>query len=191
MANPMARSSNSRRMSVGSWLKALVAVAGTAAGVVFTMPGCSDHSAHCWGSNCGCWNNADCYQGCFASGCNLDCAQTAHSCDMACANFCTATCHDTNECTQTCDNNCSLDCHSTAACHASCGANCNYTCTDTTRCNVTAATGSVVTCDHVATCSIQCTGPCRVDYNSVDDCTVRCATGPVQTARGSGSILCN
>jgi len=162
------------------------------AGLLAAATGCgSSRSMYCLpGSNC-CANNADCYQSCLAAGCNLMCAQTAHSCNSACGNQCTSACHDTNDCSLSCANDCALDCYSTASCADDCGTNCNYTCTDTTRCDVRVGQDATVLCDQVATCRVQCTAACTVNFHGVDDCSVTCLTGAVQSGQGSGSITCS
>ena len=192
---PAVANSPRRFDPLGRWLKARLRAAALlvlpiCAGLATSN--CSSHSGpDCQsGQLCACGNGPECFLGCYADGCNLECGNTANSCGSVCGNQCAATCHDTNDCSSSCGDGCSLDCHNTASCGAQCGVNCAYACHDTTRCGVRVGPASTVSCDHVASCTVECAGACTVTCTNVDSCAVTCAPGHTYSDNGNGTITC-
>ncbi|HEY5955986.1 MAG TPA: hypothetical protein VIV60_05510 [Polyangiaceae bacterium] len=159
---------------------------------IATSVSCSDNSPPDCGPDglCSCHDGEDCFLGCYADNCNLDCHNTRYACGTICYDDCIGSCHDTHECSHSCQNGCTLACHNTDECSGICGANCNYTCHDTQTCGVRVGPHSTVTCTNMTTCAVECEGDCDVNCTALVNCNVTCLAGDRIPRPNGGRISC-
>lgn len=142
------------------------------------------------GRYCACSDGAQCFIGCHADRCNLDCGHTGDACGTVCGDDCVAACHDTPNCSHSCGDHCQLDCHSVVSCGAHCGSYCTYSCHNLQTCGVRVGPYSTVDCSTASSCTIECEGPCNVVCSNVQSCSVACLATRTTATSGNGTYHC-